>query len=451
MIHFSIKNIRVSYFLIFLFTLYSCNESIIKEDEVSNNSTKSSTTNISYKTEADFYAETPTSTNGLYQNFVTDYGGNSTDFNVDDTSTLQLAIDSLSNKGGGRLAIPPGSYTFANVFLKSNVHLRINKDAEIRPPASITNGYAIFKVTNNSSSAPIQNVSIIGVGGKFKVNLCHTTNKNVRVIQSWNVKNFKYSDMLVIDNKTTFASIEFNGVQINNQVYGPRFGVVKNIDVDNAHYGYGVVQLQLGREIYFENLYGLGGTTLRIETHNPTLYDASKFAQPHNLYGVNIRSKNGNCAVLLSPHFVTCGYVNIDGVTSEDSGFAVRVEKGYVTNDEANEALPIILSNGKFGSASIINNVTAKYTNGNNAQIKHKHFKYMPCNLRPTIANYDGTAGNTYETYIYTGKFIAGALVDYSVYSIQFTENDISIANPEISTGQYKYFEIGVDSTFSCN
>ncbi|WP_299668272.1 hypothetical protein [uncultured Polaribacter sp.] len=177
------------------------------------------------------------------------------DFNTNDSQELQKAINDLHKLGGGKLIIPKGNYTFSEISLKSNIHLSINSETVIRPYENSENdNYAVFKITNNFSFEPIENTSIVGNDGQFTIDLRHLKNKNLRVIQTWNAKNFVYSNILIEDNYSRFSALEFNAVEINDKIYGSKNGVVKNIKVKNAHYGFGVVQLQYGNKILFKNL-----------------------------------------------------------------------------------------------------------------------------------------------------------------------------------------------------
>ncbi len=47
------------------------------------------------------------------------------------STALQMAIDSVAQEGGGRLIFPAGEYVLSTVFLKSNIHIVLEKDALI--------------------------------------------------------------------------------------------------------------------------------------------------------------------------------------------------------------------------------------------------------------------------------------------------------------------------------
>ena len=71
--------------------------------------------------------------NGPTKNAGTDYGLVDDNARTNQSDVMQKAIDAVAAAGGGRLVIPKGTYRFANVLLKSNVHLLIKKDTVIKP------------------------------------------------------------------------------------------------------------------------------------------------------------------------------------------------------------------------------------------------------------------------------------------------------------------------------
>lgn len=401
--------------LFLAFCLFSCSKSdkVIEDDKVIEEEVVEEVDPVVI--EADFYIE-PESY-AVVKNLVTDYGADII-FSTDDSIVLQTAIDDVNSLGGGRLIIPEGNYSFAEIDLKSNVHIEIDANVVIRPTDRPNNrNYAMFKLRNELTNIPLENISISGVNGMFTVDLTQTAFKKIRVIQSWNVENFKFMNMLVEDDHSTFAAIEFNGIKIGGTVYGPKFGLVKNIKANNQDYGYGIVQIQLASNIYFNNLNGIGGTTLRIETHNEVLQEEGIYEPPTELYARNIISEKGNSAVMLSPHFVDCGLIDFRDITSIGSGFAVRVENGFTTSYEA----ALGLTAGGFHPESIIRNVTATYASSN-AQLKQKHFKYMPCELRDLI---DTTPIPPFNVS-YLGPSIAGLVNNATTYSIDVSEDHVT-------------------------
>ncbi len=321
--------------------------------------------------ESDFY--TP-QTGGIIKNLVLDYGADNS-FITDDSPKLQTAIDAVSAAGGGRIVIPLGNYSFAEISLKSNVRLEIDKGAVIRPTdRADQSNYAIFNVGDAST---VNNVSISGIGGSFNVDISLTNYTNVTVIRCQNANNFQFAFINVIDNYTKFAAIAFGYTLYNGTYYGPTNGVVKNANIENAQWGYGLIQTQVGNHILFKNLSGNGGSTLRLETGFTEL-NQLQILGLYDIVGRNINVKNGNAAVQVSPHCMKNGKFDIDTVNAVNSSFAVLIAKGYQRSTETN------LQPGYFASTSVINHVTATY--GTTAQLKAKDFGYVPCPLRNQIS-----------------------------------------------------------------
>ena len=115
---------------------------------------------------------------------------------------------------------------------------------------------------------------------------------------------------------------------------------------------------------------------------------------------------------MISPHELQQGKFDIQDVTSDGCGFAVRVDAGFKT----------VTPNGTYKSSSILRNVKATF--GTNAQLKPKHFKYLPCALRdePVKDNTDP------EKDAYIGSSVSA--VDYtSNYKIDFRDSDVQKAD----------------------
>lgn len=233
-----------------------------------------------------------------------------------------------------------------------------------------------------SDTLAIENISIKGIGGKFTVKLPEYE-PGIRVFSMSNVRNFLISNCHVEDQRTKFSSVQFGASGLKRgQRAIPTSGTVQNISVVNAHYGYGVVQTQAAHNVLFENLSGVGGATLRLETGYKLMNDV-QYGGLKNIVGRNIGCEDGNAAVMISPHAMTNGVVTIDGVTTKGCGFGVRIDSGFVSKKYKAEGL----KPGTFAEGSSVKNVTATF--GMNAQIKPKHFKYMPLELRGQLQSMD--------------------------------------------------------------
>lgn len=332
----------------------------------------------------------------LTKNFVIDYGADNS-FETNDSKKMQRAINQLSKLGGGTLIIPAGNYSLRNITLKSHVHLEFDAQAVVKPSqegnkvikpyGEIPTGdgtyyksFVLFDVSSQQKT-PLENVSVKGVGGRFTIDVSESENLFHRVFMVRNVKDFLIANINVKDDYSKYAAIELNGETVKNRILGPKDGVIQNIDLTGAHYGYGLIQMHLGTNIIFENLHGDGGTTLRMESHSKNLRDTSKYTAMNNIIGRNIRCTHGNSAVQISPHYINNGVFDIKDITANGCGWALRIAPGFVI--PAEEELG--LTPGSFNPRSTVRDIKATFSN-TKAQLKKKHHKYLPCDLRPSIA-----------------------------------------------------------------
>ncbi|OHX64440.1 glycoside hydrolase family protein [Flammeovirga pacifica] len=359
-------------------------------------------------------------------NLVKDYKVNNKD-DQDDSKNLQKAIDDLTAiKKGGVINIPEGKYYFKNIILKSNVHIVIDEKATIYAtyPGSDKN-FMIMSFGDESHRA--KNVSVRAKKGMYTVDLSVSKNKNVRMFQVNNSENFLIEGMNILDDNTKFNGITLGYCKYNGKYVMPENGVIKNCRIEKAHYGYGLIQSQASTNVYYENIWGDGGVTLRLETGLKKMNDL-QVGGNHNIHGKNIYCQNGNAALMISPHSMQNGHVEMDGVESVNCGFAVRIGKGYVSKKQkvAN------LKPGTYANTSKVSNIKSTY--GTTAQVKSKHFKYMPCPERKLIdgKNPDGESfkAPSCVTVVNTAKGKGGAPKGY--WNVEIT-NVESVGYPHQS------------------
>jgi hypothetical protein len=316
--------------------------------------------------------------NGLTKNLWTDYGLDDNDAQANQSETLQAAINDIAAAGGGRLILPKGTYCFAQVYLKSNVHLLIEKDTVIKPYWPEGEKAVVFLLdmeppTNRAEEQErdyIENVSIRGVGGRFIVDYSdreHQNGEGVRAVLCRMVKNFLIADLDVKDNFTTYCGVTMSPTRSNTEgaeeweVSRATDGTMRNCRIFNASPGYGLVQLHGAQSVHFEDLYAKGGVTLRLETGA-----VGEHTGVFDITGKNIVCEDGRCGVMLGPHSAVNGFVHVDGVTAIGCSYAVQLGLGgvkaqeLVRNPEA--------TNGRFADGSSIRNIHAVF--GNHAQIK---------------------------------------------------------------------------------
>ncbi|WP_075601967.1 glycoside hydrolase family protein [Saccharicrinis aurantiacus] len=368
----------------------------------------------------------------LNKNLKKDYKA-SGKFSQNISEIFQAAINEVSSLGGGQIFIPKGEYTFAEIQMKSNVHILVDKNASIRPPIDVNKtkkgyrSFVLFHLTSNTTD-PIKNVSIQGKGGMFTIDMQQVNNHLNRVFNLKNVQNFKLSNIKVLDNYSKYSAFVFNSLQIDSYLYGPVNGVVSDVSIYNSDYGYGLVQMQLGENILFKNLYGLGGCTLRLETHNSTMHDPSKFKPLNNIVARNVVSEKGNSALMVSPHFVDNGKIDVRDITAIGSGWAVRVAAGFTSKKKEEERH---LTPGTFSSESVIANIKATYS-PTTAQNKKKHYRYIPCDMRSLCATAPIREGGD----SFNGPSI-GVVLNTAQYKINIRPSEIKNAEGFLPSQHY--------------
>ncbi|VGO18306.1 Ig-like domain-containing protein [Pontiella sulfatireligans] len=320
--------------------------------------------------EIDFFTDTIGSVDTVVN--IIDYGANGSDTN-EDSVALQNAIDDMTALShGGKIIVPEGTFILGRITMRSNVHLVISTNAVIKP-IQTTAKVVIFEFGTNDPE--IRNVSIRGDGGRFTVDFSdRTADTSHTAFMVQNVTNFMIAGVDIPDNFTTHSAIRCNMATYQGQYFTPRNGVIKNINNTSAHVGYGTVQIGAGTHILFKDLDGDGGVTLRAESGATGLgvLTGSMF----DIYGRNISGGGGNAVVMISPHAMQNGHIDIDGVLGRSSVHAVRIDKGDTRNGT---------SPGWFADTSIVKNVHAIY--GVTAQLKAGHDQWVPCELKYLISS----------------------------------------------------------------
>ena len=329
---------------------------------------------LNAQNESDFYQA---SKYKITKDFVKDYGADN-DFATDDSDKMQKAINELSKKGGGKLHIPAGNYTLANVKMQSNIHLEFDPKAVIRTTDGTVNkkgkrkNMQVFSFGFESDVVENVMVNSSKAGEKFTIDISTSKNKNIAVFPLRNIKNFQFSDVLVKDDNTKFSAFTLGLTAYGEEYFSPRNGVIKDCHIENADYGYGLVQAQAAKNVLFKNISGQGGVTLRLETGENKMNNLQK-GGVHDIFAYGVACRDGNSAVMISPHAMKNGIVTIDGVTAENCGFGVRVGSAFVSKKYD---ATLDLKPGSFDPKSSVKNVTVTF--GTSAQVKPKHFMYIP-------------------------------------------------------------------------
>ena len=290
--------------------------------------------------------------------------------NEDKTDELTGLIDEVAaNPNGGVVKIPDGTYTFGLVSVKSNVHISISKGAILKPLS--TKG--MFSLAGEDNNSPIENVKIFCEDctgdEKFTFDLTEMTpDAHGKAFVVMKAKNFWLSDFEVIDNRTTMSAVTLNPYLVDKDIPStpvvdrevldsPIKGVVKNATLKNGHMGYGLVQVQIARDIWFEDLHGIrSGVTLRLESGagvalvpTPT---SIQIGQTTGIIARNISSEGGAGCMTLSPHGRINGSVDIKGLTTRNSIFAIKLSNGFfdraIQDANGNSIDPTLYKKGWF-------------------------------------------------------------------------------------------------------
>ena len=352
--------------------------------------------------------------NGFVKNLESDYGLVGDGAKTNQSALLQKAINDVAAAGGGRLILPKGTYRFAKVYLKSNVHLLIEKDTVIKPHWAEGTKTVVFILDfeDTSGKGPkqrgnefIENVSIRGLGGRFIVDYSdreRREDEGIRTILCRMVRNFLISDLDIKDNFTVYCGLTMTPTRSRNEnvkhweISRATNGTIRNCRIFNASPGYGLVQLHGAQSLHFEDLYAKGGVTLRLETgavgDHTAVYDIT---------ARNITSENGRCAVMLGPHSANNGLVHVDGVTSKSSTYAVTIGRGNVK--KAEQARNPDAKPGRFADGCSIKNIHAIF--GKDAQVKTHEMMNIPeeyyddLRLRKVTKFFDGPSIGAVKDY----------------------------------------------------
>ncbi|MBC7353707.1 MAG: hypothetical protein H5U08_15200 [Thermogutta sp.] len=188
-----------------------------------------------------------------------DYGLADDGGKANQSDVFQRAIDEMAAQGGGRIFVPRGTYLISGVWLRSNVHIRVEAGTVIRPYWPGGNKVSVFlmdakprgrKPTPEEERAFIENVSIRGVGGRFVVDYSdRPMEQGYSAVACRMVRNFLIADMDILDNFTPHCGIYLVPTNSSTKdvsqwpVSRPTRGTIRNCRIFNASPGYGLVQL----------------------------------------------------------------------------------------------------------------------------------------------------------------------------------------------------------------
>ncbi|MFR9670228.1 MAG: BACON domain-containing carbohydrate-binding protein [Rikenellaceae bacterium] len=388
-------------------------------------------------------------------NFI-EYGANA-DGETYDGELLNKAISDVSaDPDGGIVYLPKADYALYGVILKSNVHLHIEEGAKlVLPERNYTGNKTLFTLGENGDYAT--NVLISGVtngyfdiktNGRFDIDLIThgaedltntDANASPRTIKCQNVHHFYVGNINVYDQGTEMAHVTFSPNEAEDAaIFGPTNGVIQNISSYGCHYGYGTIQAQAAKQIYFNNLYGEGGVVLRFETGLNSM-NTSQFGGVFDCKGYDISGIDGNATVMISPHAMHNGIVQVSKISAVSMSIGVRLDAGYNYTDDYG----VVHGGGEYTEGSYVSDITCTF--GTTAQVKSKHLTYMPSEIKEmyasSLTNYYtyeyATTDNTRTTpYYYPAPSVCSVLLTASIPT-----NFIAGGEDEIVGTGYQYFD----------
>lgn len=326
--------------------------------------------------EADYYVD------NIGGNQVTATGLSGED-KGDDSRRLNEIIDSLSVKGGGVIYInkvkDKENIYLRDVNLKDRIHLKISPDVTFKPWCGENTPRNIFMIhagrTGKVSDIAVTNLDETSTDTTSYFNVVFDRDQinRVKFIDFTAAYNFKVAGIRFYDTHTVWCNLECNLNPSQSRKEGdlPAQGVMKNIYSTGNHVGYGIVQIRAGKRILFRNLDCEGGAALRIESGIPMRIQEKEATIDH-IVGRDIKLKNGRAAVMMSPHRIEQGRVDVSGITSINSQYALVLENGFYDRKGDVENL------GTFSKDSYVGGFK-QVVGGYGAQITKKYWKLYPC------------------------------------------------------------------------
>jgi len=322
-----------------------------------------------------------------------------------DKTNVQNAIDRASSLGGGRIVLTAGTYHFSDIIVKSNVHFYFKEGVEVTPLLNGESRQDIFVIGKNEGDE-VQNVTFIGEGDKQHRPVFRYDQKiaaQARLFSNHRVVNLYINNISIADEQTKFSGITFHPQQNGNT----RNNIAKNVTIINcsitdASYGYGLVQANVGENMWLKDLEANGGVCARVETHTGRESNLGVY----NVVIENIKCDHGKAAVSMQPHVVTNGIVTVNGVYAEGCQWGVMIKDGFVSKKlDPTKSWEL----GSFAKGSKVSNVHVVHCDS--ASVANQDSEYIPASLGYLYRQVEvtGRAGNAGEVD-FVGPSIAAIL-----------------------------------------
>ncbi len=250
-----------------------------------------------------------------------------------DIKNFQEAINAASRKKGGRIIVSAGKYQLKDVDIKSNVHILFKKGVEITPRLDLndsTKAQLIF-TAGRLKNQDVSNVTFIGEGdisSRPHFSYDRSIALKCRVLSVGKVTNLYVQNISISDGQTKFSAISLN-LKKNGTTKDDRAKnvTIKDVSIDNASYGYGLVQGNVGENLWLKNLQAVGGVAARIETHTGREYNVGI----DNVVIEDVMCTRGKAAVTMQPHVIDNGVIIVDGVKAINCEWGVMIKDGFIS------------------------------------------------------------------------------------------------------------------------
>jgi len=349
----------------------------------------------------------------------------------DRTEDFQNAVDAASARRsriggervrGARIVVRPGTYNIeGTVQLKSNVYIRFSSGVVIERQTSSQRISTTFEMRNG-----VSNISVRGPSPDDRVRFTAPVGSGEETL-FWrgfgchDVVNFEIANIDFEEDETAFSSIICS---IEDSRFAtaesPRRGSFRDLSTFGAAAGFGLVQVHSGERLRFDDVFSEGGCTLRLETGIESLRGI------RNLRARNVENVRGRAGVLFSPHAVRNHRgVDIRGVRSFGTTFAIEIGRGFVDRDSASKGFT---RNGRFRDVTI-RDVVADFESRRGrrlvtdaAQIVPAYFGLIPPSLLSSVT----------ETFSGEDALVGpaiGAVMDEMTYSVDLPDEEIELLN----------------------
>jgi hypothetical protein len=273
---------------------------------------------------------------------------------VNDTNGFEQAMAAAG--AGEETYVPAGVYRVDAVSIPSDTDLAIQNTATIKKYG--TGDGQLFSMQGVKDFSFAHDINVYGVGGRFVVDIEDAGN-DTTPFRLRSVKNFSIKHVDFLNNNTDTSGgpsvtlkpdisfLPMDTTKLGGEWEHPIGGTIEDVRAFDSTYGWGLTQLTGAENVHFQDLYGTGGSVLRLENYE------NNATTINNVTADNVTGEYCHNAVMFNPHDAMDGAVEVTDVTADSCWQAVSL------GDDP--AYP----NAEYASVTI-DRVTATY--GNTAQ-----------------------------------------------------------------------------------